>query len=87
MKPIIIDKKKIGYGYPPYIIAEAGVNHNGRLSYALKLVEKSAWAGADAVKFQTFKAHEVTTSQTKMAKYQEKNLGKKESLLEMIQAL
>ena len=70
-----------------FIIAEAGVNHNGRLDLALKLVDMAADIGADAVKFQTFKAEQVVTEKGKMAAYQEKNLGKKESQREMLRKL
>src|SRR3989344_8181245 len=70
-----------------FIIAEAGVNHNGRLDLALKLVDMAAEIGADAVKFQTFKAEQVVTEKGKMAAYQEKNLGKKESQREMLRKL
>lgn len=87
MEPIIIDKKKISYRHSPYIIAEAGVNHNGRLEYALKLIEMAAWAGADAIKFQTFKAHEVTTAETKLAEYQKQNIGNDGPMIEMIKKL
>ena len=70
-----------------FIIAEAGVNHNGELNKALALIDAASDAGADAVKFQTFKAEQVTTKTAQMAAYQEKNLGVKKSQLEMLRAL
>ncbi len=82
-----IRDKLIDLNGPCFIIAEAGVNHNGRLDLALKLVDEAARAGADAVKFQTFKAEQVVTKQGKMAEYQKKNIGKKESQLEMLKKL
>lgn len=51
-----IGSRKVGTGHPCFVIAEAGVNHNGDLALAKRLVEVAAEAGADAVKFQTFKA-------------------------------
>lgn len=84
---IKIKNKVIGSGHPVFIIAEAGVNHNGRLDLALKLVDAAAASGADAVKFQTFMAEQVVTGAGKMAGYQKKNLGKKESQLAMLKKL
>jgi N,N'-diacetyllegionaminate synthase len=57
------------------IIAEAGVNHNGDLSLARKLVEAAADAGADYVKFQTFKAENLVTKSAQKAAYQVKNIS------------
>ena len=54
----------------PFIIAEAGVNHNGNLDLAIKLVEKAKECGADCVKFQTFEADRVVTKNAKKAEYQ-----------------
>lgn len=82
-----IENKLIGSGNPCFIIAEAGVNHNGRLDLSLGLVDAAANAGADAVKFQTFKAEEVVTAEGKMALYQEKNIGKRLSQQEMLRSL
>ena len=54
------------------IIAEAGVNHDGDLNQALKLVDAAAEAGADIVKFQSFHASSLATSQAELAQYQRK---------------
>ncbi len=70
-----------------FIIAEAGVNHNGDPALALELVEVAAESGADAVKFQTFKAEALVTRSTPMAEYQRRNLGRELTQHEMLQRL
>ncbi|HBY86099.1 MAG TPA: N-acetylneuraminate synthase [Colwellia sp.] len=69
------------------IIAEAGVNHNGNESLAFKLVDAAYEAGADIVKFQTFKASKLVTANAKQAVYQIKNTQKEESQLAMLSRL
>lgn len=70
-----------------FIIAEAGVNHNGKLELAKKLVDMAVECGADAIKFQTFKAEESTGKFADKAKYQKENTNTEESQLEMIKKL
>ncbi|MFC5604726.1 N-acetylneuraminate synthase [Sporosarcina koreensis] len=70
-----------------YIIAEAGVNHNGSLSIAKQLVDIAKNSGADAVKFQTFKAGNLVTRAVQQADYQVNNLGKATSQFEMLKNL
>src|SRR5215203_2600147 len=55
------------------IIAEAGVNHNGSIELAKKLIDVAAAAGADYVKFQTFKAEKLVAKDAKKAQYQQRN--------------
>lgn len=68
------------------IVAEAGVNHNGSLTVAKQLVDAAVAAGADIVKFQTFKADKLVTSNAKTAEYQQRNAGES-SQLEMLRKL
>lgn len=69
------------------IIAEAGVNHNGDIDLAKKLIEGAAWAGADLVKFQTFSAEKIVTRNAPKAGYQLDFSNTSESQLEMLQKL
>ena len=77
----------IGSFQPVYIIAEVGVNHNGDLELAKKLIQKAAACGANCVKFQTFKADRVVTHDAPKAVYQLKTTSKDESQLSMLEKL
>jgi N-acetylneuraminate synthase len=70
-----------------FIIAEAGVNHNGSISLARKLVDAAVAAKADAVKFQSFVASSIVTNSAKKADYQIAQTGGQETQLEMLQRL
>jgi N,N'-diacetyllegionaminate synthase len=69
------------------IIAEAGVNHNGDLSIAKNLIEEAASAGADYVKFQSFKASSLVSKNAKKAEYQVRNTNNNESQFDMLKKL
>ena len=70
-----------------FIIAEAGVNHNGSIDLAKKLIDVASASGADAVKFQTFKADNLATKKAQKAIYQKKNTDKEESQFDMLKKL
>ena len=70
-----------------FIIAEAGVNHNGSIKLAKQLVDVAVNAGADAVKFQTFKAADLVIKNAQKAEYQKRTTGSEESQFDMIKKL
>lgn len=80
---IKIGERLVGPGRPCFVIAEAGINHNGDLAMARRLIDVAAEAGADAVKFQTFKAELVISAEAPKAAYQLANTDPAESQLEM----
>ena len=70
-----------------YIIAEAGVNHNGSLELAKELIKVASECGADAVKFQTFKTDKLVTRNAKKAEYQKENDASSSTQEEMLRRL
>ena len=87
MKHIEVESRKIGPGYPCLIIAEAGVNHNGDVGLARRLIDLAVEAGADAVKFQTFTAERLVTPGAPKPDYQFQATGGSESQFEMLRRL
>ena len=67
-----------------FIIAEAGVNHNGSIELAKKLIDVAVEAKVDAVKFQTFKAENLVSKNAQKADYQKQTTNKEESQFDMI---
>jgi len=84
---IEIAGRKIGEDHPVFIIAEVGVNHNGDLDLAKKLIQEAARCGADCVKFQTFRADRVVTKDAPKARYQLKTTSADESQEAMLRSL
>ena len=70
-----------------FIIAEAGVNHNGDLTLAKQLIDEGVNAGVDAVKFQTFKAETLVSKNAQKADYQKNTTDWEESQFEMLKKL
>lgn len=86
-KELKIQNKIIGEKHPVFIIAEAGVNHNGNLKNAYKLVDLAKAAGADAIKFQTFDTDSCTIKNLNKTEYQKKHTNDSETQYEMLKKL
>ncbi len=84
MDRMLIEEKKIGLDAPIFLIAEAGVNHNGNISLAKKLIDEAVNSKVDAVKFQTFKAEELMLKSTSKVEYQKVKTDPDENFYQMI---
>jgi sialic acid synthase SpsE len=85
MKKIKIKNYEIGKNFPPFIIAEAGINHNGEISKALEMIEVAKKTGLNAIKFQTFKASEFIVDTTQTYTYRSQGKEITESMFEMFE--
>ena len=81
---IVLGRRRISADHPCYIIAEIGVNHNGDMELAHKLIDSAAQCGADAVKFQTYVTDELVIADTAQADYQVSNTGLAASQADML---
>lgn len=84
---VFLGNRIIGSGYPCFIIAEAGVNHDGDIEKAKKLIDVAVEAGADAVKFQSFKTEKLLIPTLEKCAYQKKGDGKEGTYADMIKRL
>lgn len=69
MSSVAIGKRLVGPGHPAFIIAEVGINHNGRLDLAIELIERAAAAGVDSVKFQNWVAEDFISDRSQLFTY------------------
>ena len=83
MTKIKLNNHLIGHGCQPFIIAEAGINHNGEIANALKMVDVAKTAGADAIKFQTFEASGIVIDSSLTFTYKSQGKEITESMFEM----
>tara|TARA_B100000282_G_scaffold215829_1_gene159801 strand:+ start:9796 stop:12186 length:2391 start_codon:yes stop_codon:yes gene_type:complete len=86
-KNVNLGKKKVGDGHAPYLIAEAGLNHNGDIKIAKKLIDEAKRINCDAIKFQTFNAKNRVSKETKAVKYAEEADGLQENIYDMFDRL
>ncbi len=86
MDPITIGSHIVGDQHPVFIIAEAGVNHNGDLELAKKLIEAAKAAGASAIKFQTFKAEKLNTRTAPKSTYHIETTGSEQSSFDLLKS-
>jgi len=87
VETIYIGEHAIGPGHPCFIIGEAGVNHNGDLDLAFRLIDVAVDAGVNAVKFQTFSTERVVTRSAPKAGYQLETTGELENQFDMVKKL
>jgi len=86
-KKLTIENKTISTESPTFVIAEAGVNHGGDMSVAKQLIDLASQAGADAVKFQTFRAEDLILGSVEKAPYQQKTTDSGQSQFDMLKSL
>lgn len=83
MRVLDVRGRRIGNGCDPFLILEAGINHNGDMAMVRRMIDVAAKSGADALKFQTFKAEEFVSNPTQTYTYKSQGRTVTESMLEM----